>query len=220
MFEFWIIPLHTVLTTLYLSADEQTRAAQFCFEPDRNRFQRSHSAVRSILGGKLGVDPLLLNFGRHPQGKPYLIDSSLQFNLSHAGNLALCAVADLAVGVDVEQLRPIPDWQALASMMFSPHEQQALTATPADHRDTIFLNLWTRKEAIVKAAGQGITDALNAFSVPAISVTALMHLAVCTLPAAQQSYSLYGFVPAESYLGAVAIEGNQAVLPTVRMFIG
>jgi 4'-phosphopantetheinyl transferase len=173
-----------------------------------------------LLSAKLNRDPLTLSFAAHPYGKPYLPDANLHFNLSHTADLALCVLADRPVGIDVEHLRPIPDWRDLAAMLFSPSEQQALADAPDAQRDATFLSLWTRKEALVKATGIGLTDDLSTFSVPSQPVSEPTHLSILTLPNAPHQYSLTAFQPADGYLAAVAIQTNDATLPTIHHFKG
>jgi len=220
VFEIWIISLLHVPPGLYLSADEQTRAAQFHFAPDRLRYERSHSALRMILGMVLDVDPLALRFGVHPRGKPYSLNADIHFNLSHAGDLAVCAIADRPLGVDVEPVRPIPDWRDIASMVFSRQERHALELSAADQRDALFFSLWTRKEALAKASGEGISDNLSVFSVPTVLTTDVQHLTTLPLPNTRRIYSLCTFTPIAGYFGAAAIEIDLPILPTIHTFEG
>lgn len=218
MFEIWIISLVHAPSILYLSADEQGRAAQFRFEPDRVRYQRSHSALRAILSTITGVDPLALQVGVYPHGKPYLLNADVHFNLSHAGEIALCAVADVPVGVDAEYVRPIPEWRDIAVMIYSQQECAELEATPAVQRDLTFLNIWTRKEAIIKATGEGFHSDLHlsGFSVPTVPAPTVAHLGSVAI--AHQPYSLTAFQPADGYLGAAALQTDRPILPTLRSF--
>jgi 4'-phosphopantetheinyl transferase len=136
-----------------LSVDERERAARFHFEKDRQRFTLCRAWLRCILGGRLEVPPqaVVLRPGSH--GKP-AVDGPWQFNLSHSGMWALCAVArGLPVGVDIEAHREMADAEDLAGRFFTPDEAQLVRA--GDRRERRFFTVWTRKEAFVKANGTG-----------------------------------------------------------------
>jgi 4'-phosphopantetheinyl transferase len=128
---------------------EAARSARFHTPELRRRYLRSHGALRAILGRHTDVR---LDFAVAEAGKPYLPAAPrLKFNLSHSREMALVAVAlDVEVGVDVEWIRPMPDYVALAERFFPPSEAAGLT----DERD--FFHRWTRIEAVLKARGVGI----------------------------------------------------------------
>src|ERR1017187_9067484 len=102
-----------------------------------------------------------LEFAHGPHGKPYLRDApQVQFNLSHSGGVTLVAVAiDVAVGVDIERLRPMPDCLAVAERFLTPEDASALAETPAVEREREFFVRWTRTEAMWKARGIGLYGA-------------------------------------------------------------
>ncbi|MBI4876600.1 MAG: 4'-phosphopantetheinyl transferase superfamily protein [Acidobacteria bacterium] len=138
-----------------LDAEERRRYEAFRFEADRRRFLLSHLALRRILGG--GV-----RFERDPRGKPRLQGGELRFNLSHSGSLALVAVSrDCEVGVDVEQVRRNVKVELVARRFFAPGEMATLQGLSEPARTEAFFRCWVRKEAYLKAAGTGLTDALR-----------------------------------------------------------
>ncbi|MEU6261116.1 4'-phosphopantetheinyl transferase superfamily protein [Streptomyces sp. NPDC047043] len=164
----WTVPLDgppAAVATLsrILSEREAERAGRCRFETDRRRFIIAHGAVRLILAGCLDVPPEELRLQRGPQGKPRLAGGSeLRFNLSHSGELGLVAVTRHAeVGVDVDRLRPGLPVEPFAERFF-PASEARFVAAPADptERAERFLRLWTRKEAVVKAAGARLTQGL------------------------------------------------------------
>jgi 4'-phosphopantetheinyl transferase len=117
----------------------------------------ARGALRRILGGYLGVDPGALVFAHGPSGKPFLPGSRLCFNVSHSGSLVLVVVAHgRQVGVDVEQVRAVPEADAIATRFCSPSEQEALGRIPPADRQGAFLALWTCKEALAKLTGEGV----------------------------------------------------------------
>lgn len=151
-----------------LSSDERERAAKFRSAPARERFERSRIALRRILSAYVGVAPAALAFEYGEAGKPRLRtggsnpDPQLSFNISHSGDLALCAVAETGeVGVDIESLRPLSDVARLARRHFSPAELQSLPTSTTDETLSGFFRIWTRKEAMLKAAGFGLSRPLE-----------------------------------------------------------
>jgi 4'-phosphopantetheinyl transferase len=131
------------------TAGESARAARFRTPELREHYLRSHGALRAILSRETDVR---LDFAVAEAGKPYLPAAPhLKFNLAHSHERALVAVAlYVEVGVDVERIRPMPDYEALAERFFPPSE----AAEVADERD--FFRRWTRIEAVLKARGVGI----------------------------------------------------------------
>jgi 4'-phosphopantetheinyl transferase len=154
---------------LALSTDEQARASRFHFERDRTRFVVGHGALRVILGRYLGLEPDQVRFEYGPHGKPLLAppgSNGLCFNASHSQGLGLCAVAQQReIGVDLEHMHPVADAEQIAERFFSAQENAALRALPANQRQEAFFNCWTRKEAFIKAVGDGLSHLLNQLGV-------------------------------------------------------
>lgn len=151
-----------------LSADELQRAVRFRFERHRLRFIAARGVLRCILGRYLDLDPAQVRFTYSPQGKPAIapplsspaftgnLIGNLQFNLSHSEDMAVYAIrGDRPVGIDVEYVRPI-DALALAQRFFTTGESSALAALPSTCQEKQFFHVWTRKEAYLKATGEGI----------------------------------------------------------------
>lgn len=147
------LPLHL------LHADELARAARLRHPRDRERFTGCRAALRAVLGQCLQRSPteITLTYGAH--GKPELArEEGLYFNVSHSGDLGLIAVARHApLGVDVEEEREIKNALRLADRYFTRNEYGLVAAADAAQRSTIFLRCWTRKEALLKSAGHGLT---------------------------------------------------------------
>jgi 4'-phosphopantetheinyl transferase len=153
-----------------LDPEERQRAARFVFERDRQRYIISHGIVRDILARYSGLAAPKLRFSTNSYGKPQLLAAGdaagLQFNLSHSHDLALVAVAlNRAVGVDVEQMRAELAGLEIARQTFAPAEVADLLAMPASQQTQAFFNCWTRKEAYIKAVGQGLGIDLSSFIV-------------------------------------------------------
>ena len=150
-----------------LSPAERCRAARFVFDRDRAWFRFHHTALRMILAGYTGHDPDALPLSASPTGKPALEGTRWRFNLSHSGPVALCALAaERQVGVDVERLRPMPEAGRLAARFFAPAERESLERLEGTAQEAAFFACWTRKEAFVKATGEGFGRDLHSFTVP------------------------------------------------------
>lgn len=155
-----------------LSPDETERSARLKQALDRNRFIRSHGAMRSILGSYLGMPGDVLRFGAADKGKPYLIspDSRLKFNLSHCEDLALLAVAeDISLGIDLERIRTKPLQLKIAKRMFPESVYSELSSLPAERLDRKFLQYWTEFEAKAKCLGNGIFSNTEEYNHPLIT---------------------------------------------------
>ena len=166
------------------------RAEKFVFERDRREYVISHGAVRMVLSGYSGIAPEDLEFEIAENGKPQLLQqfTDLRFNLSHTEGLALIAVTrGREVGVDVERVDESITFQDIAEHYFEPRELWDLRIAPPEQRVTRFFEVWTRKEAALKATGEGIA-ALGRAPSSELNVQSLR--------------------PADGYAGAVACAGS------------
>jgi 4'-phosphopantetheinyl transferase len=156
-----------------LSSEEQDRAARFHFEQDRNRFIVARSVLRGILSRYLNIAPREMSFGFTEFGKPYINDirhDHLAFNVSHAGGWGLFAVSrGRETGIDLEPHRHDVDIQAIGQRFFSTCEFEALSDTFGDRRAALFFQYWTRKEAVMKAIGKGLSIPSGSFDVTQVS---------------------------------------------------
>jgi 4'-phosphopantetheinyl transferase len=143
----------------WLDAAERERAARLRFAADRDRYVAAHASLRRILGLYCDRDPSALAFDVSASGKPALAGRpELCFSLSHSADLAVLAVTTGgAVGADVEHQRTLDDRQSLAARHFSAREQGAWRSLGADASDAAFLVAWTRKEAVLKCFGVGLS---------------------------------------------------------------
>lgn len=189
-----------------LVPEDRERADRYRFPAVRNHFIAARAFLRSVLGSYLDLDPRNVVFQLGPQGKPHLHQpGQLHFNLSHSHGLALLAVSRLVeVGVDVEYVRPFNDL-AFAERFFTPGEVSCLRAVPEHQRTEVFFHAWTRKEAFLKATGEGIALGLERIEVALTpwEPARLMLLDGCPQRAAE--WSLMHLTPAESYVGALAL---------------
>ncbi|WP_239590838.1 4'-phosphopantetheinyl transferase family protein [Vitreimonas flagellata] len=191
-----------------LSEKETARMARFVFDKDRFRFGQSHARMRALLGAHLGVGPSDLSFGENAHGKPLLAGGPF-FNLSHSHNLAALAISDdLDLGLDVEHVRAIEGPQ-IARRFFSPQECAALNAYAGPEYENAFYRCWTRKEAYVKAQGEGLGIPLDSFDVTIDADTPPRLLRIDGDDAA--AWQMCAFDPAPNYQGAVALRTAEAI---------
>lgn len=190
----------------FLDADELARAERFKFKLHQQRFVVARAALRSILARYILLSPQAVKFEYSPEGKPQLKDQpSFQFNMSHSHGLALCAVTRvIPVGVDIEYQQTNIAELNIARRYFSPAEQSILNNASKSQRRSVFLSLWTAKEAVVKAMGKGLVFGLDQFSI------ALHENGKAVLQSAREelkakSWFVQNFTPALDYMAAIAL---------------
>ena len=194
-----------------LSGDEVYRAMRFCFERDRIRFVITRAMLRVILSWYLRRKPGELCFSYTKYGKPVLADASddfaIDFNVSHSGGLALCAIArDREIGVDIESIRPFKNMEGIVMSMFSKQEKEVFSALPEYMKQEAFFNCWTRKEAYTKAVGRGLSYPLDKFSVSMMPGEPARLLEVEGEQNEECRWALKEISPAPGYVAAVAAE--------------
>ncbi len=149
-----------------LADDERARADRFRFERDRSRYTVGRALLRSLLGRYLGSAPEDVQFEYGAYDKPHLAGAGPWFNLSHSGTVALYALTTAAeVGIDVELDDADFARERIAERFFSPAEVAVLRSLPESRQPRAFLNCWTRKEAFIKARGDGLSLPLDSFDV-------------------------------------------------------
>lgn len=168
--DIWLLRLEMATTALrepatWLSRSEHQRAARLRAPADRRAFIAAHALLRAILASYLGSHPGAVELRRSPGGKPRLGGRhKLFFNLSHAGQRAVCAVSrHWHVGVDIERNCCAVDHGRLAQRFLSATERDALGRLPARRQRRAFLGCWTRKEAVAKALGLGLALPFDRF---------------------------------------------------------
>jgi 4'-phosphopantetheinyl transferase len=197
-----------------LSADEHARAARFAQAGDRARYVLTRAALRQLLAERVGIPPADLSFTTTRYGKPELVgDSVWQFNGAHSGAWALIAIAEGArVGVDVEQQRPGDVIERLTPRFTSADEQQALAALPATQRAAWLYQLWTLKEAVMKASGEGFQMDPRSLSLCVPPGTSTPFARQARHPRESRTYHLYTLTHAmpAGYWAALAVERGES----------
>lgn len=150
-----------------LSPAEQERAARFRFDVHRSRYVSAHVLMRRTLAAYCGIDPAALVFDQEELGKPYLRGFPIHFNLSHSGDHAMLAVSASPVGADIELVAAKPDLRKIAARFFAPPESQALDSLPPERLTWGFYRLWTFKEALLKATGEGLAGGIGSVDLSA-----------------------------------------------------
>ena len=199
-----------------LSEDERHRAERFQFERHRRRFVVARATLRDILARYTGRAADALVFAYGALGKPALAGGGPRFNVSHSEERAVFAIAPGEVGVDVEALREVAGADRIAERFFSVPEREELRALPAASRTEGFFTCWTRKEAYVKARGEGLAHPLDAFAVSAAPGSPA-HIRSTSAEAGDVArWSLAGLPVGGGFVGAVALEGRECRVASAR----
>ncbi len=187
-----------------LSRDEVERASRFRFDRDREAFVCTRGALRAVLGSYLGIAPERVELAYGEKGKPEV--RGLSFNVSHAGDVAVAAFTRTGrVGVDVELMRDDVELTALARRFFTSAENDALSRLSGDRLVAGFYSCWTRKEAFVKALGEGLSFELDRVDVSVHPEPARV-LSIDGDTSAGEGWSLVSLDPGRGYAGAVAVD--------------
>jgi 4'-phosphopantetheinyl transferase len=189
----------------WLSPDEVERADRFRFEKHRSAFVLGRAVLRALLASYLRIAPEEASFTYGPKGKPALAGAALHFNVSNSGDLAAYAFTlDCEIGVDVEHRRRLLEIDGIARRFFAPDEVTELMALSEVERPDGFFNCWTRKEAYIKAVGDGLSVPLDSFQVTLQPGVPARMVTLDGSTAAAERWTLHAFTPAPDYAGAIA----------------
>ena len=199
-----------------LSSDERQRAEKYHFETDKKHFIVARAALREILSRYLHIEPHRISFSRNQYGKPSvsaeISNNLIEFNFSRSREIALCVVTrGRAIGVDIEFVNEDSANLEIVERFFSPDEITALKEIPVDLKTAAFFSCWTRKEAFVKAVGQGLSYPLQNFSV-SVKPEEVAPLLTVNYNRENSDWSLIYFSPNPDYAAALAIEGAMPTL--------
>jgi 4'-phosphopantetheinyl transferase len=192
-----------------LAENELSRANRFVFEKDRNHYVAARGQLRHILSFYLPQKPETFQFEYTSHGKPSLVgDHGLNFNLSHSGKLVLYAITRRReLGIDIELMRPDFSGIDIAEHYFSKNEVAVFQRLPENLRPDAFFTCWTRKEAYIKAIGEGLSCPLYTFDVAFAPSEAPMLLANRTKPDEISRWSMHDFAAGDGYKAALCVEG-------------
>jgi 4'-phosphopantetheinyl transferase len=190
----------------HLSTDEKERAARFAIAVERNRFVAARAILRELVGAYVHELPVSLSFECSALGKPRLHRRpgapDLRFNLSHSHNLALFAFSlGREIGVDIEKILPKFANAGIAEQYFSVREQEELRAIPNEHRAESFFRCWTRKEAYIKARGDGLDIPLDSFT-----VSVERNESPKLWSADSENWKIYALKVQPGFVGAMVVE--------------
>ena len=196
-----------------LSMDERIRAKRFRFDLDRKRYIVRRGLVRTILGTYIGVEPDRVQFCYGKHGKPVLTNTfggeSIHFNVSHSAGLALFAFTrGCEIGVDVECIRDIPEMDQIAERFFSKRENAVFLTLPESKKKEAFFCCWTRKEAFIKAIGDGLSRPLEEFDVSLAPGETDKLLSIKKNLGQASLWSVQGLKAALGFAAAFAVEGR------------
>jgi 4'-phosphopantetheinyl transferase len=218
----WAVPLSGDAERFgaLLSGPELQRLERFRFADHRRRFQIGHGALRTILGGYLRTDPAQVEFAQGPRGKPYVdavagSKAGPYFNLSHSGKLALIGIAHVEVGVDLEKVRHLESLTEIARRHFSEVEFEALDALQGEARQLAFYRCWTRKEAYIKALGEGLSMPLDTFDVSLCE--APEFLACRDGREDPRNWSMLDVTPSPEFVAAAALRARTVKLRRMQL---
>ncbi|HEY6190088.1 MAG TPA: 4'-phosphopantetheinyl transferase superfamily protein [Pyrinomonadaceae bacterium] len=197
-----------------LAVDERERAERFHFRRDREHYIVARGVLRNIIGRYSGIRPGALRFRYGSHGKPALAvelnEARINFNVSHSHNLALFAITrERELGIDIEYVRAEFAQGRVAEQFFSRREVATLRALPADAQAVAFFNCWTRKEAYVKAKGEGLSMPLDRFDVSLVPGEAAALLTTRGDAREASRWALQELMPAPGFVAAIAVEGHE-----------
>jgi 4'-phosphopantetheinyl transferase len=200
-----------------LTPDERQRAERFYFQKDREHFTVARGVLRIIFSRYLNISPELIRFSYNQYGKPALDDplgdASLRFNLSHSHGMALYAFTrGREIGLDIEFIREDFASLEIAESFFSPKEVEMLRALSSEHQCAAFFNCWTRKEAYIKALGEGLSHPLHRFTVSFIAGEPAALLSTDDDPEESSRWSLIELTPGPGYVAALAVSGRAPII--------
>ena len=204
-----------------LSDDERRRAERFHFDRDRRRYIVRRGTLRLIIGDYMDEEPSRLQFLSGFRGKPYFIDRlgnfPLQFNVAHSKEIALYAFTSRQeIGIDVEYVRDMPDAEKIAQTTYSPLENKTLQSLPEYQKQEAFFNCWVRKEAYIKAIGNGLYHGMDRFDVSLAPGEPARLVSVEGSAAQAFDWFMKSLIPEDGYVAALVVKGSDFCLSFLK----
>ncbi len=203
-----------------LNEPERLRVERFQVPKARNEFVFGRAMMRLILGSVLKTDPAEISIDYDKRGKPRLgggfSENDLSFNLAHSHSLvAMALTRGRAVGIDIEWMQREVDWSLIAGRIFSADELGELRSLPESQQSLAFFMAWTRKEAYLKATGEGLSDEISAIEV---TMNPGSPPGFVRLPkAAKNLWDIHNIPLPPGFAGALVVEGYECALPERRV---
>jgi len=194
----------------YLNASERDRAERFHNRTDENRFVVARGTLRQLIGKYLGLAPTDVPLQVLPSGKPVVNGRGLHFNLSHCGETAVYVFADAEVGIDVERVATDTDMSRVAAHFFHPDEARTFERTCQSEKDRYFFRTWVRKEAYLKATGQGFAIDPAQLMIPGEDCNRVTIRSDDGGYTSDESFTILDLPELDGHVAALAIEGSVA----------
>lgn len=199
-----------------LSADELKRAERFHFLEHRKQFITAHGLMRKLLANYLHIEASEIVFDYGANGKPFLSEKftkeKIRLNLSHSNGYALMAFAyDREIGVDIEYIRDFADIYMVAKQVFSTKDYDILQSFTEIERKKAFFKIWTRKEAYLKAKGEGFSSALTNIDISFYTNDNSTSIRLGGNSEAKGHWTVQDLKPLPGYAAAFVIEGDEPV---------
>jgi len=209
----WIADLDSYLPDNFerlLSIDEVQRAHRFHFAKHRNHFVIARGLLRKLLAAYLACNPVELKFEYAAKGKPSVAAAhAIKFNLAHShGQAAYAFSRNRELGIDIELMRQDFGGEDIARRFFSTHEVQCLETVAKDLAGQAFFNCWTRKEAYIKAIGEGLSMPLEAFDVSLAPGEPAALLQNRLNEREVERWSMQSLTAPDGYAAALVVEGS------------
>jgi len=203
-----------------LSEDERNRANRFRFKQHRDRFIAGRGILRQLLANYLQLKSEQVIFEYSDRGKPHIASwlnqDSLQFNISHSQNLALYAFNyQRIIGVDLEYIKDKIEYKQLAKRFFSNQELQLINSYPSEEQKTIFFQLWTAKEAYLKATGYGLSGSLDKIEFTLNKNSKLSLIATKQDPQQIPHWLVDNFIPQENFVATIAVKNSTNISDSI-----
>jgi len=196
-----------------LSPDELQKAYRYKFEKDRNHYITGRAILRNILCKYLNQSPDKITFSYSEKGKPFIKDSPIKFNLAHSRDKAVFAFAkDVEVGIDIEYMRELPDALQIAKRFFSDDEVNEFLKVSEDNIRSAFFNCWTRKEAFIKAVGEGLSFPLKDFTVTLMPGVNPEIKWIKDKDDEVKEWSLVNIQADQNYVSSLAVKADEVIL--------
>jgi len=205
-----------------LTQEESAKALRLYFPRDRRYFIVTRALLRMLLGYYLDIEPIEVQFLYRQHGKPTLVNDSnmdaLNFNLSHSNGLVLyCVTYGREIGIDIQGVQTNIPYGIIAKKFFSPQEVSMLRDLPICMQKEAFFKCWTRKEAYVKARGEGILGTLSHFDVSVAPDKPAELLSVYGDPKETHLWSLLDLFPGPGFVAALTVEGHDCPVTCYKM---